>query len=339
MNRNSEPTEKEERKTKKSTISLKLQMTTDQRPSSSFMIEDILGSKKISRSLSLPGTSRSVKDRSIQFSPTAPKKSNTIHQVKNSSGHLDKSYINQLVKDGSMRLTPDHAIISDPTRHPIKPTPMVLSPLCSGFMNFGLYSPVGLSPPAAYYHNQGHNVFSFPPNDLLSPIDNGVFSIRNGQVVRSTVVHASNHLEFANAMHKPSSAIVQQGSFVAIPNLQSDCPSGRPLVWKHVLHRNSPKRKGGQIRFTSDQTGKLEKMFADQKYLSPTERKRLASGLRLTERQVKTWFQNRRAKWRRLKQEHSSRVLSPLSDASNAHLLRQEVIHFANRDDCRSSSA
>lgn len=48
----------------------------------------------------------------------------------------------------------------------------------------------------------------------------------------------------------------------------------------------------------------LEKKFENQKYLSPPERKRLAKVLQLSERQVKTWFQNRRAKWRRLKQEN-----------------------------------
>ena len=46
------------------------------------------------------------------------------------------------------------------------------------------------------------------------------------------------------------------------------------------------KRKGGQVRFTNDQTAELEKKFEIQKYLSPTERKKLAKSLRLTERQV-----------------------------------------------------
>lgn len=58
-------------------------------------------------------------------------------------------------------------------------------------------------------------------------------------------------------------------------------------------------RKGGQIRFSHEQVIDLEKRFHSSKYLSAGERKKLAGRINLTERQVKTWFQNRRAKWRR----------------------------------------
>ncbi|CAN0009819.1 hematopoietically-expressed homeobox protein HHEX [Lampetra fluviatilis] len=78
---------------------------------------------------------------------------------------------------------------------------------------------------------------------------------------------------------------------------------GKPLLWAPFLPRPAHKRKGGQVRFSSEQTVELERKFERQKYLSPGERKGLAKLLQLSERQVKTWFQNRRAKWRRLKQE------------------------------------
>ncbi|XP_017287322.1 hematopoietically-expressed homeobox protein hhex [Kryptolebias marmoratus] len=81
-------------------------------------------------------------------------------------------------------------------------------------------------------------------------------------------------------------------------------PLGKPLLWSPFIQRPLHKRKGGQVRFSNDQTVELEKKFDTQKYLSPPERKRLAKMLQLSERQVKTWFQNRRAKWRRLKQEN-----------------------------------
>jgi T-cell leukemia homeobox protein 3 len=36
-----------------------------------------------------------------------------------------------------------------------------------------------------------------------------------------------------------------------------------------------------------------------QKYLASSERSTLAKSLKMTDAQVKTWFQNRRTKWRR----------------------------------------
>uniref|UniRef100_A0A182WQK3 Homeobox domain-containing protein n=1 Tax=Anopheles minimus TaxID=112268 RepID=A0A182WQK3_9DIPT len=79
-----------------------------------------------------------------------------------------------------------------------------------------------------------------------------------------------------------------------------------PRVWPFYAHPYSyllptcgSKRKGGQVRFTPQQTQSLEKRFSNHKYLSPEDRRNLAIQLKLSDRQVKTWFQNRRAKWRR----------------------------------------
>lgn len=83
-------------------------------------------------------------------------------------------------------------------------------------------------------------------------------------------------------------------------------PSANTIMWQHYLLKQrmlmqAKPRKGGQIRFTTEQSVTLEKRFEHQKYLSPPERKKIAAQLNLTERQIKTWFQNRRAKWRRCK--------------------------------------
>uniref|UniRef100_A0A7E4W1Q5 Homeobox domain-containing protein n=1 Tax=Panagrellus redivivus TaxID=6233 RepID=A0A7E4W1Q5_PANRE len=76
------------------------------------------------------------------------------------------------------------------------------------------------------------------------------------------------------------------------------------LPWLYpCLPKAQQKRKGGQIRFTNEQTDALEETFKNNKYLSNVERKKLAKSLSLSERQVKTWFQNRRAKWRRVRKD------------------------------------
>ena len=67
----------------------------------------------------------------------------------------------------------------------------------------------------------------------------------------------------------------------------SPLSEGKPLLWTPFIQRPLHKRKGGQVRFSNDQTIELEKKFETQKYLSPPERKRLAKMLQLSERQVR----------------------------------------------------
>lgn len=63
-------------------------------------------------------------------------------------------------------------------------------------------------------------------------------------------------------------------------------------------NRTPPKRKKPRTSFTRLQILELEKRFGRQKYLASTERSALAKTLKMSDAQVKTWFQNRRTKWR-----------------------------------------
>ena len=61
----------------------------------------------------------------------------------------------------------------------------------------------------------------------------------------------------------------------------------------------SSRKKKTRTVFSRNQVFQLETTFDAKRYLSSTERSNLATSLRLTETQVKIWFQNRRNKWKR----------------------------------------
>lgn len=67
------------------------------------------------------------------------------------------------------------------------------------------------------------------------------------------------------------------------------------------LFSSDPLRRKKKTRtvFSRHQVFQLESTFEGKRYLSSTERAMLANNLRLTETQVKIWFQNRRNKWKR----------------------------------------
>lgn len=62
---------------------------------------------------------------------------------------------------------------------------------------------------------------------------------------------------------------------------------------------NLKKNRKSRTAFSDFQLNSLEKSFEKHKYLSVQDRIELANRLNLTDTQVKTWYQNRRTKWKR----------------------------------------
>ncbi|XP_068749236.1 homeobox protein pnx-like [Montipora capricornis] len=60
-----------------------------------------------------------------------------------------------------------------------------------------------------------------------------------------------------------------------------------------------PTKKRKRTAFTGSQVKELEGEFRRSKYLTISRRTELSKSLKLTETQIKIWFQNRRTKWKR----------------------------------------
>ncbi|XP_071773513.1 homeobox protein BarH-like 2 [Centroberyx gerrardi] len=89
------------------------------------------------------------------------------------------------------------------------------------------------------------------------------------------------------------------------PRASEPSPSQTPLSisseseTEHSAPRLKKPRRSRTI-FTELQLMGLEKKFQKQKYLSTPDRLDLAQSLGLTQLQVKTWYQNRRMKWKKM---------------------------------------
>ncbi|NXO02760.1 HMX2 protein, partial [Rhinopomastus cyanomelas] len=122
----------------------------------------------------------------------------------------------------------------------------------------------------------------------------------------------------------------ERGPFLSPPQ-QQDCkeekekPLGPTSPSCGDRQRDGGDRQAGAAKkktrtvFSRSQVYQLESTFDMKRYLSSSERACLASSLQLTETQVKTWFQNRRNKWKR-------QLSAELEAANMAHASAQTLV-------------
>ncbi|KAJ1091207.1 hypothetical protein NDU88_004334 [Pleurodeles waltl] len=99
--------------------------------------------------------------------------------------------------------------------------------------------------------------------------------------------------------HKQSACVSEEGL------LQEEDQGGSPERPKQRQRRKP------RVLFSQAQVFELERRFKAQRYLSAPEREHLASLLKLTSTQVKIWFQNRRYKCKRQRQDRSLELAGP----------------------------
>ncbi|XP_074527215.1 homeobox protein Nkx-3.1 [Halichoeres trimaculatus] len=153
---------------------------------------------------------------------------------------------------------------------------------------------------------------SFLIEDILSTKDSSRFNIQSSS---QKVERWKDESEMLSEQ-----LCSQETAFrVQTESLDSSCPSSSDSS----SFSSSGKQKRSRAAFTHLQVLELEKKFNNQKYLSAPERAHLASTLRLTETQVKIWFQNRRYKTKRKQQ--NSEILKDTFKAEGLSL-REDLV-------------
>ena len=104
----------------------------------------------------------------------------------------------------------------------------------------------------------------------------------------------------------------------------------------HPQHHQQQRKKRSRAAFSHAQVYELERRFNQQRYLSGPERADLAHALKLSETQVKIWFQNRRYKTKRKQlqlQEQTSTASILASNSSNSSSAKRVAVKVLVRDD------
>nr|CAD7447669.1 unnamed protein product [Timema bartmani] len=205
---------------------------------------------------------------------------------KTSSEHNDDSDSGEVSFSGRDRRSPEGSFV--------RPTPITaVRPSNSFATAVALY-------PGAFFGNPQHTSYSNPTDPYLM-LEMLPSLGEHARASRGT--GAFSQLPYAATTSLASSASLLYGGWFAASSaanknhsqlfgLQAPKPAGRRS------RKPGIDRKPRQA-YSAKQLERLEAEFKVDKYLSVSKRMELSKALNLTEVQIKTWFQNRRTKWKK----------------------------------------
>ncbi|XP_026209874.1 T-cell leukemia homeobox protein 1 isoform X1 [Anabas testudineus] len=163
----------------------------------------------------------------------------------------------------------------------------------------------------------------------------GAYHVNGTNVSAAGVIRVPAHRPGSGGSSSvpPLSGTMNNLSALTFPWMESNRRYTKDRFTGHPYqNRTPPKKKKPRTSFTRLQICELEKRFHRQKYLASAERAALAKALKMTDAQVKTWFQNRRTKWRRqtaeereAERQQANRILMQLQQEAFQKTINQPV--------------